>query len=115
MLKIHTNNSGFSVAEIIPGAELIGTAQSMLDLMAEAGYEGHSRLIISKENLHPDFFDLRTGLAGSILQKFSNYRMQLTIYGDFSNIQSKSLNDFIRESNRTGHVKFVANISMALL
>jgi hypothetical protein len=54
-------------------------------------------------------------MAGEILQKFSNYRMRLAIVGDFSEYKSKSLRDFIRESNRTGTINFVGTIDEALL
>ena len=82
--------------------------------MCEVGYKGCSRLIVHSADLSPDFFDLRTGLAGEILQKLSNYRMQLVIVGDFSNIGSKSLRDFIRESNRGKSVNFLSSADEAL-
>src|SRR6187549_3674319 len=34
-------------------------------------------LLIDESQLGPDFFDLRTGLAGEVLQKFTNYRVRL--------------------------------------
>jgi hypothetical protein len=64
--------------------------------------------------LHPDFFDLKSGLAGEILQKFSNYRVKLALAGDFSEIRSKSLKDFIRECNRGKTIFFVNSINDAL-
>jgi len=36
-------------------------------------------LIISEDELGPDFFDLRTGLAGELIQKFVNYRTRVAI------------------------------------
>jgi len=64
--------------------------------------------------LHRDFFDLKTGLAGEILQKFSNYRVKLAIVGDFEEVKSKSLRDFIRESNRGRTVNFVNSVEEAV-
>ncbi|HUX96186.1 MAG TPA: DUF4180 domain-containing protein [Bacteroidales bacterium] len=52
--------------------------------------------------------------AGEISQKFSNYRMKLAIIGDFSETGSKSLNDFIRESNRGGTICFVKSLEEGL-
>jgi len=57
---------------------------------------------------------LKTGVAGEILQKFSTYNMQLAIVGDFSVFSSKSLKDFIYESNRTGKIVFVATTDEAI-
>ena len=41
--------------------------------------------------------------------------MRLAIVGDFSGFKSKSLRDFIRESNSTGTINFVGTIDEALL
>lgn len=53
-------------------------------------------------------------MAGEILQKFSTYRVRLAIIGDFSTITSKSLRDFIYESNQGKQVNFVASLNDAL-
>ena len=100
-------HNGVTLAVIQEDQLVIRETQDALDLMAEARYLGSDCLILAAENLDPAFFDLKTRLAGEILQKFSNYRMRLAIVGDFSGFQSKSLKDFIKESNRTGRVIFV--------
>ena len=112
-IKYHKTASGRIIAEVIPGAHLITGPDDILDLMAEVRYNGSGTMIIHKKSLHPDFFDLKTRVAGEILQKFSNYRMQLAIVGDFSAYKSKSLKDFIKESNRMGTIYFVGTIDEA--
>jgi hypothetical protein len=114
MIQFHTTSGGKVIAELLPDAEFIASPQEMLDIMADAGYNGSDRLIIHSASLHADFFDLKTRLAGEILQKFSNYRMKLAIVGDFSGYKSKSLQDFIRESNRTGIIRFEGTLAEAL-
>lgn len=114
MIKYHTTAGGKVIAEIPHGSEMISEPGDILDIMVEAGYGGSNKIIVHKETLHPDFFDLKTKLAGEILQKFSNYRMHLAIVGDFSGIRSKSLNDFIRESNKRGIISFVDSLETAL-
>jgi len=113
-INYHKTAGGVTIAEILPGADLISNPDDILDLMAEARYNGSSTMIIQDRSLHPDFFDLKTRVAGEILQKFSNYRMRLAIVGDFSGFKSKSLQDFIRESNRMGTIYFVGTIDEAL-
>jgi hypothetical protein len=93
---------------------IISSTQDAVDMLGEAGLENCSRIIIYERNLHSDFFKLYTGLAGDILQKFSNYRFKLAIIGDFSKFKSKSLQDFIRESNKGNTVFFVTDIDNAL-
>jgi len=113
-LNYHKTAGGLIIAEILPGADLISNPDDILDLMAEARYNGSSTMIIQDRSLHPDFFDLKTRVAGEILQKFSNYRMRLAVVGDFSVYNSRSLRDFIRESNKMGTIYFVGAIDEAL-
>ena len=86
---------------------VISSTQDMLDLMATVRYEHDATaLVIPASSLEDRFFSLKTGLAGEILQKFSNYAMKLAIVGDFSEYKSKPLQDFIRECNRGNLVYF---------
>ena len=114
MVKIHFSEKNIKTAEVLPDPLTIFNQDDILELMANEGYNGCDRMIIHAVNLHPDFFDLKTGMAGEILQKFSNYRMKLAIVGDFSAIKSKSLMDFIRESNDRGAVCFVRTAEEAV-
>jgi hypothetical protein len=114
MLIYRKSVKGHPVAEVDIATKMTGDAAEMLDLMAEAGMNGCDELIVHSESLHPDFFDLKNGIAGEILQKFSNYRMRLSIVGDFSQVSSKSLRDFIRESNRGKTILFTDSVQEAL-
>jgi hypothetical protein len=107
MIKYPKTVKGISIAEILPGSETISTTEELLDILADAGYNGSTGLVIHSATLSQEFFDLRTGLAGEILQKFSNYRMRLAIIGDFRDVKSKALRDFILESNIRGTINFV--------
>jgi len=114
MITYHNLNNSIKAAEVRTGSFLISNPEEILDLLVEAGYQDSNALIIYSESLHENFFNLKTGLAGEILQKFSNYRMRLSIIGDFSEYKSKSLQDFIRESNRTGIISFAGSLDEAL-
>ena len=93
---------------------LICSEQDALDLIVEAGYMEAQVIILPARNLCSDFFDLSTGVAGSILQKFSNYRVKLAIVGTFDRYESKSLAAFMRESNRGNSIFFVPDIDTAV-
>jgi hypothetical protein len=100
---------------IIDREEKIGNVQQALDIMANAQYlGGSSSLVVYKESLAEDFFDLKTRFAGEVLQKFSNYHVQLAIVGDFSTYKSKALHDFIYESNKGNLVFWVGSLEEAL-
>lgn len=112
-IKIHSRNND-QIAEIEASGVVINTTQEALDIMAEASNLGAKGIIIFEYNLHEDFFNLRTGFAGDILQKFSQYLMKVAIIGSFEKYENKSLQAFIRESNRGNQVFFVGGIENAL-
>jgi hypothetical protein len=99
--------NNISLAEVIGEGLLINCLQDALDILGETAFSGISKVILHEKNITADFFDLKTGLAGEILQKFSTYQVQLAIVGDFSKYSSKSLKDFIFESNKHGRINFV--------
>lgn len=107
----YINRNGNTVA-VVTGA--ISGAGDTLDIMAEVFFNGCDSMIIEKESLPEGFFTLRTGIAGEILQKFSNYRVKLAIVGDFENVKSKSLADFIYECNKGGQVLFKSTLDEAI-
>jgi len=109
-----TNHNGVPIAELIADGIVINVVQDALDLLGNAGYAGADKLILHAKNIIPDFFDLKTGIAGEILQKFSNYNMPLAIVGNYSQYTSKSLRDFIYESNKAGKVNFVSSVEEAI-
>jgi hypothetical protein len=109
---IEANNQ--KIAEIVSDDIVINDTQGALDLMAEAGYYQAKCIILSEFNLKPDFFELRTGMAGEILQKFSQYSVKLAIIGEFEKYKSKSLKAFIVESNRGNQIFFVPDRDTAI-
>lgn len=114
-MKIRTHKTDLSViAEICTDEMFIQSSQDGLDLLGNLYYQGFEKIIIHEKNLTPGFFELSNGMAGEILQKFSNYRVQLAIVGDFEKFTRKSIRDFISESNRTGHIIFTASVGEAL-
>lgn len=101
------------IAEVVADDVLIHTAQDALDLLFDPSLEGAKRIILRHAHLHPDFFVLKTGLAGEIVQKFVNYGVRAAIVGDFSRA-TPNMQAFIRESNRGKHLCFCADVETAL-
>lgn len=110
----HTHN-GSIVAEVTDLTERIADAGAALDVIASAQYSsGTNRIVLHCDALDESFFDLSSGLAGEILQKVSNYGLQLAIVGDFSQVTGGALLDFIRESNEYGQVMFLPDVQAAV-
>lgn len=102
------------IAEIIAEEIILSNTQDAVQLLADCNYNGAESIIINENNIIPGFFDLKTGIAGDILQKFSTWNTKLAIIGDFSKYKSRSLNDFIFESNKFGRINFLNSKEEAL-
>jgi len=115
-VNITVDQNGDSKVAIIESSELlIRDIQDALDLIASVSYNYEcNKMIIFQTNLPEEFFELRTKLAGEILQKFVNYHVKLAIVGKFDIYNSKSLKDFIYECNNGKHVFFLADKEEAL-
>lgn len=104
-IKKHNTND-IQIAEIISDEVIIHDTESALDLLGNVYYQGFDKIILHEKNVIPSFFDLKTKIAGDILQKFAQYRMPVGIVGEFSKYQSNSLNQFIYETNKVGYNYF---------
>jgi hypothetical protein len=62
--------------ECLPGEEKLAGEREALDLVAACMENGASRLLLHADILTQDFYNLRTGVAGAILQKFVNYHIR---------------------------------------
>lgn len=113
IIETHNINET-KIAEVISDVNVINKIEDGLDLLGNLYYQGFEKIIIYEKNITPDFFDLKSGIAGEILQKFSTYRICLAIVGDFSKYKSKSLNDFIFESNKVRHINFASTCTEAI-
>ena len=52
------------------------------DLVGNASFGGAHYVLVDAARLPPEFFDLSSGFAGEVLQKFSNYRLALVVVGE---------------------------------
>ncbi len=108
------NINDIKIAEVISDTTIINNTEDGLNLLGNLYFQGFDRIIIHENDITADFFDLKSGIAGEILQKFSNYRVRLAIVGDFTKYTSRSLNDFIYESNKGKQINFVTSITKAI-
>ena len=107
--------NGVNIAVVSSNTPIITDAQSALDfMMTIQHYDNVDRVVINKQAFAEDFFKLSTGIAGEILQKFTNYAVKIAIYGDFSKYTSKPLQDFIGECNRGNHIFFADDVDTAI-
>ncbi len=114
-IKVRILGRNKDIALVESDSVLIADAGSAMDLAASIQYgSGCSAIILHKSAICEDFFKLSTRIAGDVLQKFVNYGLMMAIVGDFSCYDSKSLRDFIYESNKGRHFLFAANVEEAV-
>jgi hypothetical protein len=91
----------------------VGDDREAVQLIAQAHYEHQAEWVaFTPEQLGDEFFELRTGRAGAIAQKFVDYRMGLAVVGDIAGkvAASTPLADWVRESNRGRSLWFVPDL-----
>ena len=86
--------------ECLPGGGLLDSEAGAVDLVSICGEAGTHNLVIHGEALSPDFFDLKTGLAGVILLKFSNYHLRTALIAHSSAVNQGRFREMVLETNR---------------
>ena len=74
--------------------------------------EDAATIVVPTEALADDFYDLRTGFAGEVLQKAANYRIRFAVVGEISGYveASKAFHDLVVESERATGYCFVPDM-----
>jgi hypothetical protein len=90
----------------------VATVQDALDLVG-ATYLGADAVAVAADRFDDRFFDLESGFAGEVMQKFVNYRVHLVIVGDISRHLegSRALRALVHEANQGRHVWFVDDMA----
>jgi PadR family transcriptional regulator, regulatory protein AphA len=84
----------------ITGVNLIQNEQDALDLVAACGENHTNLLLLHSDNLPQEFFQLRTGLAGRILLKFSNYYLKVAAVLTPEQVNQGKFQEMVLETNR---------------
>jgi Domain of unknown function (DUF4180) len=112
--NLHTIGNA-TVAEFVGDGILIANADDARDLLMRS--RRADWIAVHEKNIAPAFFDLRSGVAGDVLQKLVNYHSRLIVIGDIGRYTAKSeaLAALVRESNRGRDVRFVASLDQIVL
>ena len=71
-------------------------------------------LILTERDFGPSFFDLRSGLAGELIQKLVNYRVRAAIVIAAPDIFGERFTELAREHATHPTVRFVRTIDEAM-
>lgn len=68
------------------------------EVIAACIENGHQRLLIDRDALPPEFFDLSTGVAGDLVQRLTQYEIRMAGVVPDPTIHSRAFQDFAREA-----------------
>ena len=92
-----------------------GIAIRCFDDISDAlgGCLGSSGLILTEDDLAPEFFDLKTGLAGELFQKFTNYQLRIAIVLPNPDAYGERVVELAREHKSHKLIRFVRSLHEA--
>jgi hypothetical protein len=104
---------GVRVLECIVDGTKLQTYNDAVDLIGKAFENRATLIVIPVECLDDEFFQLKTRIAGELIQKFVQYGRRLAIVGDISRhlAESSALRALVNESNRGKDVWFLASLA----
>jgi len=104
---------GITVMLCADDGPTVSTEQDAVDLIADTAGSRAELVVLPVARLDARFFDLRSGVAGQVVQKFAQYRRRLAVVGDISAYVEASdpLRDYVRETNRGREVWFLRDLT----
>ena len=99
--------------ELKPSSPVLGDAVAVTNLMGHCYADDIDIAIIYEENLPDHFFDLKSGLAGEILQKFSTYRFRAVFIISIQRFTGRFA-EMAMEENKKSRFHFCKNRDAAL-
>jgi len=92
-----------------PGWQLT-TEQSAVDLIGICAENETATVLIGSENLPEAFYDLRTGLAGAILGRFSIYQVRAGFVIPTDQLTAGHFGEMVWELNHSDEIHFSDNL-----
>jgi len=74
---------------------------------------GTDGLILTEDDLAQEFFDLRSGLAGELFQKFTNYKLRVAIVLPDPDAYGERISELAYEHKAHNMIRFVRSIDEA--
>lgn len=87
--------------ELISSPTPLSTEQDAVDLVALCREHDLDFLMLHGEALSEDFFNLRTGVAGRMMQKFINYGVKTAVVIPDTSVNKGRFKEMVTESNRS--------------
>lgn len=95
--------------EVLSVNTLLSTEQDALNLIALCRENDISLLILHSHTLAEAFFELKTGVAGKMLQKFINYHVKIAAIIPKDLAHKGKFKEMVLESNKGSHFRVFEN------
>lgn len=95
--------------ELISSSQPLSTENDALDLVALCGEHNTNLMMIHYDALSEDFFNLKTKVAGNMLQKLVNYHIKAVTVIPREIIQKGRLREMALETNKGNHFRMYEN------
>jgi hypothetical protein len=105
---------GKTYIEISPSQSFISSERDVLELFADSYEYNTSLFLLYESNFHPDLFDLKTGLAGAVFQKFAVYHARAAVVLDLGEKKNKRFEEYMYESNQGNQVRYFTDREKAV-
>jgi hypothetical protein len=105
--------SPMKIADLSADGPLLSTEADAVDLVGQFYGQEIDVVAIPVSRMPPEFWQLRTRLAGLFIQKVMQYGLRPAFVGDISAeiAASEALRDYVRECDRRKDVLFAADRS----
>lgn len=95
--------------DLSEGEFRIGNESQLNDLVSMCYYHDASLILLDQDNLADEFFNLRSGLAGSAMQKLANYQVRVAVLLPADAVHNERFRELMYEMNQSNHFRFYHN------
>ncbi len=100
----------------LDGTSLVGVLTSekdALELVSACLSSNIRNLVLHERSVSPDFFRLRTGLAGAALNKFQIYHIRMALVVQDESLLEGRFGELVRESNKGNDFRVYDSVQAA--
>lgn len=94
-------------------AGVLSSEKDAIELISACLSSGTSNLLLHERSVSPDFFKLRTGLAGAALNKFQIYNIKVALILQDKSLLDSRFGEMVMESNKGNDFRVYDSVQAA--